>query len=869
MSLENTPPATPPTPSQPGSMPPAPTPPAVNPPAPTPPAQANPYAGSAGQPLTGQPAVQGPSTPNALTAIAPSAWRGAVASAGIGYAAALVVALITVVLTGFLTGWEMFSASWLASGPVQLVALSTFGQLGMSTEVEFIVAFAGSVSVGVLPILVLAALVAGTYLSTRFVGRGVWHGSSALILSAVSGLTLAIGVTVLAAVLPVLLPDLELGIPLGSTSAASAGSFLGALVIGFGVSYLARLQATDGWSRFVARATWLPWGTLRVAGLHLSTLIVVLAVVLAILIPLSESNGIVGVLPVFLLTIAINAAVIGMLGAVSADLSDVGRVLSSMGGASDEPSQLNLSVFSDGITGYIWLIVLLAVILAVVASLLLAVRRNRVRPAPMSWLATIATYLLLGVILQLLGSAMLTASMTSPANVSAAGSFGPAAWTFLIFAVWGAAVEALTRFVAPVVLAYATPGVIGALVKLSGQERLLPVVPTTPLVPAVLAAAGAVDPATIDPTTVDASTIDPTTAALPTAGQPGAAPLPFATNTMSPATAKRVKIGAIIVGTAALLIIAASVTGGIVRSSVFGPQNVASAYLDALENGNATTALKLLGSSADAGDGLLSNDIFGLATNRIEDAAISDVSIVGDVAQIEVHFKQGGVADTAVLKLTRTSTNWLIADHWSILNADPGQIDVYTPSGLGEVELEANGTAVGAADGDGLTLAAFPGTYEVTIPATDYFEESSVTYVVSGLLGGYREFESSDDMFTVTPTAEYEAAALEAVNTHITTCLALPDGYSEDCPYMPNVSSYYSNVAYTLVTAPELSVDLGYSSADGGLMISTDEYGVMSVEYDIDYGFSSDVTHQTRENRLNVNAEVNVVDGEVVVTSVY
>ena len=172
MSLENTPPTTPPNPFQPGAMPPA----------PTPPAQVNPYAAP---PLAGPPA-QGPTAPTAFSTIPARAWRGAVASAGIGYGAAFVVALLTVALTGLLTGWEMFEAGWLVSGPVQLVALSVFGQLGASAEVEYFVSFAGSVSVGVLPILVLAALLTGIYLSSRFVGRGVWQGSSALILSAVT-----------------------------------------------------------------------------------------------------------------------------------------------------------------------------------------------------------------------------------------------------------------------------------------------------------------------------------------------------------------------------------------------------------------------------------------------------------------------------------------------------------------------------------------------------------------------------------------------------------------------------------------------------------------------------------------------------------
>ncbi|TFD62597.1 hypothetical protein E3T39_01205 [Cryobacterium suzukii] len=868
MSLENTPPTTPPNPFQAGSIPPTPTPTAPGQPAvnsePAQPAltQANPYAGPAGQPL-----AQGPSGPNAFSVIAPGAWRGAVASAGIGYGAAFVVALLTVALTGLLTGWEMFSAGWLVSGPVQLVAMATFGQLGASTEVDYIISFAASVTVGVLPLLVFAALLVGSYLSSRFVGRGVWQGSSVLILSAVSGLTLAIGVTVLAAVLPVRFPDLQLDIPVGSTSAASVGSFLGALVIGFTVSYVARLQATDGWSRLLARATWLPWGTVRIASLHLGAFIAVLAVVLAILTPLSEADEYVGVLPVFLLTFAINAVVIGMLGAFSADLSDLDRVLASLGGASNEQTKQNLSVFSEGITGYIWLIVLLALILAVAASLLLAVRRNRVRPAPLSWLATIATYLVFGLVLQLLGSALVTASMTAPENASASGTFGPAAWTFLIFALWGAAIEALTRFVAPVILAYATPGAIGALVKLSGQERLLPVVPTAPLAPVRTVAAGAALPETEVAYGIDPITGYPVTTDVTAAGQPGAVPLPFATSTMSPATAKRVKIGAIIVGAAALLIIAASVAGGIVRSSVFGPQNVATAYLDALEKGNASTALKLLGSSADAGDGLLSNEIFGLATDRIEDAAISDITITEDVAQIEVHFKQGGVSDSAVLKLTRTSTDWLVADNWSILNAEPGQIDVYVPTRLGDVELEANGLSIGTTKDDGLTLPAFPGTYEVAIPATDYFEESSVTYVVSGLLGGYGEFESSDDAFTANPTAEYEAAALAAVNTLITTCLAEGEAASDDCPNMGYISSYYSNVVYTLVTAPDLTVDLSYE--DGGLTVSSDTYGVVNMEYDVDYGFSTEIRHETTENYLTISAEVNVVDGEVVVTSLY
>ena len=856
MSLENTPPTPPPNPVQPGSVPPAPAP----APAPAPSGQSTPAAAEPA-PAGPTPPVQGPSAPNAFSTIAPRAWRGAVASAGIGYGAALVVALITVALTGLLTSWELFSAGWLVSGPVQLVALSTFGQLGVAAEVEFFVSFAGAITVGVLPILVLAGLVAATYISSRVVGRGIWHGSSALILSGVTGFTLAVGTTVLAAVLPLQLPDV-LGSPFGSASAASAGSFIGALVLGFGVSYLARLQATDGWSRFVARATWLPWGTLRIAALHLGTLIAVLAVVLAIALPLAVDEGVMGALPALLLTIAINAAVIGMLGAFSVDLSDVQRLLTSFGGSSDQPAQPYFSAFSDGVFGYAWLLVLLAVLLAVGASLLLAVRRNAVPPSSSSWLATITSYTAFGLLVQLLGSATVTASMTAPSNVTAAGSFGPAAWTFLIFAVWGAAVEAFARFGAPILLAAAPPTLIRGLVTLAGQERLVVPVGTIPVSAdatgsesAGTSAAGAAVPA------------GTAYAADSAAGRSDASPLAFATTTMSPATAKRVKIGAVVVGGAVLLIVIASVAGGIVRSSVFGPQNVATAYLKALEDGDATTALTMIGSPADAGDGLLANDVFGLATDRIEDAAISDVTITGDVAQIEVHFKQGGTSDSAVLKLTRTSTDWLIADQWSILNAQPGQIEVYTPSSLGNVDLEANGSTVGRSEGGGLALAAFPGTYELTIPATDYFEESSVTYVVSGLLGGYGESESYDDTFTATPTDAYEGAALEAVNTLITTCLASPGTESDDCPYLGYISTFYANVVYTLVTPPELTVEAAYDG--GGLRVSTDTRGVVKVEYDVDYGFSSEVDHRTDENDLKITADVKVVDGEVVVTSAY
>ena len=851
MSLENTPPTTPPNPFQPGAMPPAPTPPA---PAGTAPVQATLYAAPVAPFQSGPPPAQGPTVSNAFSTIPARAWRGAVASAGIAYGAAFIVGLITVALTGLLTGWEMFSPGWLVSGPAQLVALATFGRLGVSAEVDFFVSFAGSVSIGVLPILVLAALLAGTYASSRFVGRGVWHGPSALILSAVSGLTLAIGVTVLAAVLPVELPDLQLGSPLGAASAASVGSFFGALVVGFGVSYLARLQATSGWSHLLIRATWVPWGTVRIAALHLGTLVAVSAVVLAVALPLAGTDGIGGALPALLLTIAINAVVIGMMGAFSADLSDVQRLLSSLGGTSDESTQLSITVFTDGITGYVWLLVLLAVLVAVVASLLIAVRRNRVLPSPTSWLATISTYTVIGLTLQVLGSAMISASMTSPSNASAGGSFGPAAWTFLIFAVWGAAVEALARFVAPVLLAYATPAVIRTLVTLSGQERLLPAVMTAPLVPV---AVGAVADGIAPPAPI-------------AAGQLGTAPTPFATNTLPPATAKRVKVGAIIVGAAALLIIAASVAGGIVRSSVFGPQNVATSYLGALEDGNATTALKLLGSSIDSGDGMLSNDAFGRATDRIEDATITEVSIDGDVAQIEVKFRQGESSDTAMLELTRTSTDWLIVDHWSILNAEPGQFDVYTPTSLGTVELQANGSSVGNTDGAGFPLVAFPGTYEMTIPATDYFEESSMSYTVSGLLGGDEQYASSEGEFTAVPTDKYESTAIDLVNALIASCVASTEAELNDCP-TPDAgytSSNYdiTNVVYTLVTPPVLSVELGFE--DGGLIVSSEESGTANVAYDITWSFSTDPTHQSGERNFSVYAEVNVVDDEVVVTAV-
>src|SRR5690554_6007685 len=76
-----------------------------------------------------------PARPNPFSTIDGSAWGGSAISAAVGYGAGLVIAIVSIIATVMLAGWNL-DGQWIFAAPVQLVAMSLFGPLSASAAMD-------------------------------------------------------------------------------------------------------------------------------------------------------------------------------------------------------------------------------------------------------------------------------------------------------------------------------------------------------------------------------------------------------------------------------------------------------------------------------------------------------------------------------------------------------------------------------------------------------------------------------------------------------------------------------------------------------------------------------------------------------------
>ncbi|QSB22675.1 hypothetical protein [Curtobacterium sp. 24E2] len=385
-------------------------------------------------------------------------WLAAVLAAVGGWVAAYVVAAISLLLTVAVlaaggsgsgsvgsgstgTGTDLGAGSTpdvqsLLSGvsvllgtPAQLVALADLGRLHLSGSIGFL--GSGSGALAVVPAVVLAAqVVLAVVLTRRIRTRGL--GRAAILLTAVlSGLVTTVLTNAAAGILAIRFPAVS-GAVIDPVHAVGLGSILGAFVIGALAAVLARPSALLGRNVFAGRVL----GTVRVAASQL-TVLVVLVTVVVIVVALVAQPSWGAALPVLVGNVAVGLTALGFLGGVG---------LSGFGSAGS-----TASVFG-GAGGWTWLVVLLVVVTSVVAGLALAVRRNDRFRTTLDWVVTPVVWFALGLLLFVLGTGLVSYQATGISAVSGTGSIGIAPWTPLVFALWGGAIEAVARYLAPVLL---------------------------------------------------------------------------------------------------------------------------------------------------------------------------------------------------------------------------------------------------------------------------------------------------------------------------------------------------------------------------------------------------------------------------------
>ncbi|KHL18307.1 UNVERIFIED_CONTAM: hypothetical protein LK11_06930 [Mumia flava] len=344
------------------------------------------------------------------------------------------------------------------------------------------------------------------------------------------------------------------------------------------------------------------------------------------------------------------------------------------------------TLFASDTPAWGWLLVLIPIFGVVVAS-----ARRALQGSTGDWSTGWATPTVLGVVA--IGATLLTWVHGSGAlyggffSGALDGSLALAPWTIFVAALWGGLIEVAARYWAPAVIALAPPGLV----------RLL--TPST-----VQAAPPAARP--------DAPRPAPGPGSDPARAEPGST-----ARTVEPVDRRRALL---IVGGVAgglVLILGFVVVRSVVSSVFFPPEAPVESYLAALEDGDAEAAVAMADPDLPSAQRvLLSNDVYGDVEGRPTGVEIVRTRERGDdTVRVQARWDQDGAKQSAWFTVRSTGRRFVLFDSWELEPPEVPVADLSASVGSDIDTLVVNGVDV-AQSGSGYGFAAFPGTWEVTLP---------------------------------------------------------------------------------------------------------------------------------------------------------
>lgn len=750
--------------------------------------------------------------------------------------------------------------SVILGAPAQLVVLADLGRLHGAGSIGLL--GSGSGSLGVVPAVVLAAQVVLAVVLTRRIRSRVVALPQLLLTSVVSGLVLVALTTLTGLVLAIRFPEVD-GVTIDPVHGVGLGSVLGSFLIGALSALLARPALLVRGNVLVGRVL----GTVRVATSQLVVLVVVVSVVVVIVALVAQPSwG--AALPLLVGNAGVVLTALGFLGGIgSGGLGPVNSTATVFGGAG----------------GWSWLVVLLVLVTAFAAGLALAVRRNDRSRTTLDFVVTPVVWALGGLVLLLLGTLVVSYRVSGVSTVGGSGSVGVTPWTPVVFLLWGAAIEVVARYVAPVLLprlggwvllrtaklvgtdpqaapAWAGPAAgapaVGAPVAgapVAGQQAATPVAdqhdagalaePTAvggawSQAPAVGAPGAGVGAAPSGPGAPGDGTVGP----QPFIGGQAPAPAP-----LSPKARKVLVRSLVAAGVVVVVVVAGAVTTGVLRSNVWGPAPTARAYVEAIARGDADTASRMTEAPSNAS--MLDAAVLKSAGDRPTNIRVGRVSTSGDTAYATVRYQQGGSARSGDITLERTGTSFLVKDEWRVTKPLADRVSISASDVLEGADVTVGGKKVGTIENGAFESLAYPGSYEVEVGGTEYFTGGTKPLKVGASAAPYLSFQP-------TATKALERDAEQYVSDLIDTCAEKTDiGYGDGCPWYGPYDADGS-VQYTVTAKPELTVE---SSGSGYVEVKSTKDGRIAYSYKDFFGDA-----KKGDDSFDVDTYLKVEDGELV-----
>ncbi len=671
-----------------------------------------------------------------------------------------------------------------------IAVLNLFGQLSVSVAAGGLAS--ASIVGGGIPFLgLVTAFGAAAWWSHRLERQDRSSRGGVWVLGAAAGLAAAILVLLLSIIGRYSVDASTAGVSVGvSVSTLSVGSFFGPLITVALASVFGRWLARGESERSFWSALWhVPsrfWGWARDI-YDYAAVVTVIFVPLALVVTIVAGDGALSSWPLGVGQWTVATIAVAHLGGVGVSALAVGQGMSE-----------TYSLFGDA-SPWWWIAFLFAVIAAALAAIVIAARR-RSHPVPLqrAWILPVGALVVALVVALVFGTAYAAGGlgvMGSGSGFSA--QIAPAWWTYFLALLWGAAVEALARFVAPTILA-----TVPALAKLTTGPRSASDAPVATAAQGHgVAEAGATAPAN------------------------DAAPAPAA-KPLSPAAKKRLAIGGIVIGAVALLVIAGAVTVSILKATVFSPKPAVEAYLDDIANGRFADAFAAGPGTSTGATALVKSNEVTLA-DGITDVSVGDGTETGDSITFDISYEVAGQRETGQITVESTGSQAVFFDSWDLSSG------LETTAYVSGADLIVGGVEIPDSL-EGAEFIAYPGVYETEAVASQWEDVTVEPLTVSGF-GGQVQAETS-------PSPALADEISRQVNEHIDDCAASTELDPEDCPFRAYTFGEVRDVAWTVVDYPVVEVgSYGSFSAAEGEVTVTYERQTFSDDWEADE-YTSSVT---------------------------
>jgi hypothetical protein len=262
-------------------------------------------------------------------------------------------------------------------------------------------------------------------------------------------------------------------------------------------------------------------------------------------------------------------------------------------------------------------------------------------------------------------------------------------------------------------------------------------------------------------------------------------------------------------GALLLVLIVAGIITFATMSASHAPQATVGTFLDQLKAGKAEEALKTSNTPVTSADVLLTDKVYSQVKDKITGYSVLRTVTSGDGAVVDVRVTQPSGAFEQQFQLKQDGTDLLFFPKWVMqpLALGQAQVQVGAPTSAKVTIAGVESTPKKSQ----ITLKALPGQYPVSLASSQYYTAPASVAEVAG----FAQAPSKPASLAATLTAAGSKAATDAINDYVNSCVASTDPTPAGCPIgLANASDFanYSNVKWTLVAAPQFTVDSKWST---------------------------------------------------------